>query len=119
MRPGLLDPVLLPQMVASALGVLEQRGRTPIATLTDHLHSKELLMVLDNCEHLREACRALAATVLRSSPSVRVIATSREVLGITGEVTFQVSPLRSNMQQIHRSSSPTKRRCCSWSAPPA
>jgi predicted ATPase/DNA-binding winged helix-turn-helix (wHTH) protein len=103
---GLLDPVLLPQMVASALGVLEQRGRTPIATLTDHLHSKELLMVLDNCEHLREACRALAATVLRSSPSVRVIATSREVLGITGEVTFQVSPL--SVPEVQHATDPSK-----------
>ena len=90
---GLLDPVLLPQVVASALGVLEQRGRTPIATLIDHLQSKELLLVLDNCEHLKEACRNLVASLLRSSPSIRVMATSREVLGITGEVTFHVSPL--------------------------
>lgn len=90
---GLLDPALLPHAVASTLGVLEQRGRPLISTLASHLQSKELLLVLDNCEHLKEACRNLAGALLRSSASVRVMATSREVLGITGEVIFHVSPL--------------------------
>src|SRR5262249_49184162 len=49
--------------------------------------------VIDNCEHLKEACRALVGAILRSAPSVRVMATSRELLGITGEVTYHVSPL--------------------------
>lgn len=90
---GMLDSVLLPQAVAAALGVPEQRGHSLTATLASHLQSKELLLVLDNCEHLKEACRNLADLFLRSCALVRIMATSREVLGITGEVLFPVSPL--------------------------
>jgi predicted ATPase/DNA-binding SARP family transcriptional activator len=90
---GLSDPSLLPQALARILGVLEQRDRPLMATLCEHLSSRELLVVLDNCEHLTEACQQLVEILLRSAASVRVLATSRETLGVAGEVTFHVPPL--------------------------
>ncbi|MEJ7816454.1 MAG: AAA family ATPase, partial [Rubrobacter sp.] len=89
----LADPSLVPQAVASTLGVREEPGRSPTETLSDYLGSKKLLLVLDNCEHLIEACAALAETLLRSCSELRVLATSREALGITGEVAWPVPSL--------------------------
>src|SRR5919107_2998052 len=89
----LTDPSLVSQAVAAALGVREQPGRSLIDTLTDYLGSKKLLLVLDNCEHLVEACAALAETLLQFCPNLRILATSREALGITGEVAWPVPSL--------------------------
>jgi len=89
----LADPSLVPQAVASTLGVREQPGRPLLETLSGYLSSKKVLLVLDNCEHLIEACAELAESLLRSCPELRVLATSREALGITGEVAWPVSPL--------------------------
>src|SRR5215210_5399636 len=89
----LADPTLVPQAVASTLGVREQPGRSLTETLSDYLGSKKVLLVLDNCEHLVEACAELAEALLRSSPELRVLATSREALGITGEVAWLVPSL--------------------------
>src|SRR3712207_2105992 len=88
-----VDPSLVPQAVATTLGVREQPGRSLAATLSDHLGSKEVLLVLDNCEHLVGGCAELAEALLRSSPKVRILATSRESLSITGEVAWPVSSL--------------------------
>ncbi len=89
----LADPSLVPQVVASTLGVREQPGRSLTETLSDYLSSKKMLLVLDNCEHLIEACTTLAEALLRSCPELRVLATSREALGITGEVAWPVPSL--------------------------
>jgi predicted ATPase len=79
------DPGLVPRAVASVLGVHEQVGRSLGELLRDHLESRRLLLILDNCEHLIEACATLANTLLRACPDLRILATSREAMGIAGE----------------------------------
>ena len=61
--------------------------------LSDHLRARKVLLVLDNCEHLIEACATLVEALLRSCPKLRVLATSREALGIVGEVAWSVPSL--------------------------
>lgn len=90
----LSDPALLPQTVASALGVREVPGHPLIETLTDSLRGKQLLLVLDNCEHMVQSARHLVECVLHAAPKVRILATSRHVLGIAGERVFSLPPLR-------------------------
>jgi non-specific serine/threonine protein kinase len=92
---SLSDSDLVAQAVAQALGVREAPGRPLIGALLEHLESREALLVLDNCEHLIDACATLADTLLRSCPKVRILATSREALGIAGERTWPVPPLSS------------------------
>src|ERR687890_1354519 len=89
----LADPSLVPQAVAATLGVREQPGRSLTEMLSGYLGSKKLLLVLDNCEHLVEACAELAEALLRFCPGLCVLATSREALGITGEVAWPVPSL--------------------------
>jgi non-specific serine/threonine protein kinase len=89
----LAEPSLVAQAVASTLGVREQPGRSLTETLLDYLASKRVLLVLDNCEHLIEACAELAELLLRSCSELRVLATSREALGIAGEVAWPVPSL--------------------------
>ena len=89
----LSDPLLIPRALASALGVSEKPGYPLIDTLTDYLQSKQILIVMDNCEHLIEACVTLVASLLKSCPNLRILATSREVLGITGETAYRVPSL--------------------------
>jgi predicted ATPase/DNA-binding XRE family transcriptional regulator len=87
------DSGLVPQAVVAALGVHEEPGRPPLATLTEYLRPRRLLLVLDNCEHVLLACAALVQALLRADPGITVLATSREPLGITGEVAWRVPPL--------------------------
>ncbi|WP_189237317.1 AfsR/SARP family transcriptional regulator [Planomonospora parontospora] len=97
------DPAEVPQTVFSALelrdgplvrpGALPPPARDPLSRLLSALAEKRLLIVLDNCEHLIEAAARLADRVLADCPDVRVLATSREPLGITGELTWPVPPL--------------------------
>lgn len=89
----LTDPNLLPQIVATTLGLQEPPGRPILDLLQDYLRDKHLLLVLDNCEHLVEACAQLADTLLRAAPHLKILATSREALGIAGESTYPVPPL--------------------------
>jgi predicted ATPase/DNA-binding CsgD family transcriptional regulator len=89
----LADPSLVPQAVASTLGVREQPGRSPNEILSDYLRTRKVLLVLDNCEHLVGACAELAEALLHSCAELRVLATSREALGITGEVAWLVPSL--------------------------
>jgi non-specific serine/threonine protein kinase len=89
----LTDPQWVPQAVATALGLTEEPGRSPADALRDFLESRHLLLVLDNCEHLLAACAHLVHSLLQSCPHLRVLATSREALGITGERTYRVPPL--------------------------
>jgi len=79
--------------VADVLGVRKARGRPVLASLAAWLARKQLLLVLDNCEHLLPACAVLVDAVLRIAPEVRVLATSREPLGVEGEQALPVLPL--------------------------
>jgi non-specific serine/threonine protein kinase len=90
---ALSDPVLVAQTVASVLGVREVPGRTIEETLAGYLREESLLLILDNCEHLIDACARLAESLLRTCPGLGVLATSREALGIAGEATFRVPSL--------------------------
>jgi predicted ATPase/DNA-binding CsgD family transcriptional regulator len=90
---ALSDPTLVPQAVAQALNIREDPGRPLTATLEEYLRPKEALLVLDNCEHLVESCAALVDALLRACPMVRVLATSREPLGVDGETSYPVPPL--------------------------
>src|SRR5215203_2705100 len=89
----LTDEALVPQMVAEILGVHEQPNRQPADTLVDALEAKELLLVLDNCEHLVEACASLVDALLAGCPRLKVLATSRESLGVAGETVWVLSSL--------------------------
>lgn len=90
---ALAEPTLVPQAVASALGVREEPMQPLLGRLTSVLKTRQLLLVLDNCEHLITACAQLSDALLRACPGVRILATSREALGIDGEVTRRVPSL--------------------------
>ena len=87
------DPLFVVQVAAAALGVREQPARTLSETLADHLRRRPALLLFDNCEHLVAACAQLATTLLQSCPDLHILATSREPLGVAGEVAWVVPPL--------------------------
>jgi predicted ATPase len=90
---ALADPALVSQRVASVLGVQEEPGCPLVTTLTAYLRPRSLLLVLDNCEHLLAASTQLGETLLRACPNLRILATSREGLGLLGEQTYRVPSL--------------------------
>jgi predicted ATPase/DNA-binding CsgD family transcriptional regulator len=90
---SLAEPSLVPQAVAFALGVRERPGSSLTEALSGYLRTRNLLLILDNCEHLIEACAELAEALLHSCPGLCVLATSREALGITGEIAWPVPSL--------------------------
>jgi predicted ATPase/class 3 adenylate cyclase len=87
------DPSHLPQSIAATLGLHEEPGYALTKTITDYLRPKSLLLILDNCEHLIVACARLAADLLQQCPRLKIMVSSREALGIGGEVPFQVPSL--------------------------
>lgn len=87
------DPTLVTQTIASTLGVREQPGRSISAALMDYVREKTMLLILDNCEHLIESCAQTANSLLRVAPSLKILATSREALGIAGETAYRVPSL--------------------------
>jgi predicted ATPase/class 3 adenylate cyclase len=89
----LSDPSLIPQAVAGELGIREQPGQSLLAILSDYLRSKKMIIILDNCEHLISECARLTDAFLHASPSLKILATSREGLGIAGELTYRVPSL--------------------------
>ncbi|HTJ76880.1 MAG TPA: tetratricopeptide repeat protein [Acidimicrobiales bacterium] len=89
----LADPDLVPQQVLAALGLREEPGQAPLASLAAHLRARHALVVLDNCEHLVGPAAALAEALLRACPRLTVLATSREPLGVPGETTWRVPSL--------------------------
>lgn len=89
----LADPALVVRAVASTLGINEAPGKPILTTLIESLKAKQTLLLLDNCEHVLEASATLAETLLRSCPKLRVLATSREALGIGGEHTYRIPSL--------------------------
>lgn len=90
---SLSDPALLAGHVASALELREHLDANTIEQLGHRLRDRDLLVVLDNCEHLRDAAAELAAGLLGTAPDLRILATGREPLGVPGEVTYPVAPL--------------------------
>ncbi len=90
---ALQDPALLPQTVVTALHIPQASARAPMTILTEHLRHQQMLLVLDNCEHLLEGCAMLVDAVLRAAPQLRVLATSRQALRVPGESLFAVPPL--------------------------
>ena len=90
---SLSSPALVGDVVAAALGFREEGGRPAVATMVSHLCERSTLVILDNCEHLVDACAALADALLKGCPSLRVLATSREALGVSGEQAWLVPPL--------------------------
>lgn len=91
---ALADPALLPATVAAALGVREEPGHPLTTTLVAALRTRTLFLILDNCEHLTDACAALVAPLLAACPHLRILATSRETLRTPGELTWRVPALR-------------------------
>jgi predicted ATPase/class 3 adenylate cyclase len=89
----LTDESLVPATVAAALGVPEQSGRDPMATLTEHVGLRRVLLVLDDCEHVIDSTARLADALIRSCRELRILATSREALGIAGEQLLPVPSL--------------------------
>lgn len=90
---ALADPLLVPQTVAAAFGVREEADRPMQSTVIDYLRPRSLLLLLDNCEHLLAACANLVESLLRACPRLKVLASSREGLGIAGECTRRVPSL--------------------------
>jgi predicted ATPase/DNA-binding CsgD family transcriptional regulator len=90
---NLADPGLLAQTVSETLQIHESSRRDPLLILTDHLRDRQLLLVLDNCEHLLQECAVLAETLLEEAPRVRILATSRQALNVPSEQTMPVPPL--------------------------
>ena len=87
------DPELVPQAVFTALGLQDHSSTWALSTLSDYLADKRPLLILDNCEHVHDAAAILAGTLLRACPDLRILATSRQALGVTGEVVIDVPTL--------------------------
>jgi predicted ATPase/class 3 adenylate cyclase len=90
---AIYDSALVPQTMAAVLGIRESAGRPILQLLTEYLRNKEMLLILDNCEHLLSACAQLVTTLLQVCPNLCILATSRESLDIPGEVPFRVPSL--------------------------
>jgi predicted ATPase/DNA-binding XRE family transcriptional regulator len=89
----LSDPALVPQAIVTTLGLIDQAGRSVLNILTDFLQTKRALLILDNCEHLIQACAQLAETLLQACADLHILTTSREALGIAGETVYLVPTL--------------------------
>src|SRR5438445_1404640 len=90
---SLSDPALVAELVAATLGYREEGGRSAVQTMVHRLCECETFLIFDNCEHLVDACAEVAETLLKGCPSVRILATSREALGVPGEQAWLVPPL--------------------------
>ncbi len=89
----LSDSILLPQTINQALGVQEESQKSPEDTLCAYVKDKEMLIILDNCEHIADACAHISEKLLRSAPDLKMIVTSREALKCDGEQTHRLPSL--------------------------
>ena len=89
----LSDPRLVPQAIVNTLGLMEQADRPPLTLLSDFLQDKHILLILDNCEHLIQACAQLTEALLHACPNLHILTTSREALEISGESLYHVPSL--------------------------
>jgi predicted ATPase len=90
---ALREPALVPQLVGQALGLRPATDQPVLESLLDFVRPKQLLLILDNCEHLSEACAQLAQQLLSQAPGLRILATSRAALAIGGETIYPLSGL--------------------------
>jgi predicted ATPase/class 3 adenylate cyclase/DNA-binding CsgD family transcriptional regulator len=90
---SITDPVVVTVTVAHTLGLPDQPGRSTMDTLLRFISDRHMLLLLDNCEHLLDSCGELAVALLGGCPQLRILATSREPIGIAGEVTWRVPSL--------------------------
>jgi len=96
---SIIDSAFILQTINSSLNIREQSGQSLMDVLVDYLADHNILLVLDNCEHLISACAQLAETILQKCSELKILATSREVLGVTGEVAYAVPSLSLPSQQ--------------------
>jgi len=96
----LSDPVMIPQVTASTLGIREP-ARGALEALLDSVQARATLIIFDNCEHVLAGCADLARTLLLSAPRLQIMATSREPLSVPGEVAYRVLPLSLPMPSAH------------------
>src|SRR3989440_6630768 len=87
------DAALVAHTVSESLGIRDETGRPPLTVLAEYLRDRKLLLVLDNCEHLTEACAQLVTALLDAAPGLAILATSRERLRVPEERDWQVAPL--------------------------
>lgn len=87
------DAALVPETVAAALNLRQEADRPLLSTLTQFLRDRNVLLILDNCEHVVAACARLAETLLRACPKLHILASSREPMSIAGETAWPVPPL--------------------------
>jgi non-specific serine/threonine protein kinase len=90
---ALSESALVLQAVAATLGLREEPGRDLMTTLVEYLQPRQLLLALDSCDHLIASCASLAYALLRACPELRIMATSRQALGIDGEIAWRLPPL--------------------------
>jgi predicted ATPase/DNA-binding CsgD family transcriptional regulator len=90
---GLRESELVTKTVMTSLGLRDESSQWPVSRLIDYVASRRLLLILDNCEHLLDAAAVLADAMLREAPHLRILATSRQPLGVAGETVIRVSPL--------------------------
>ncbi len=90
---SLRDASLIPDKIASTLNVNKQSKEKTLDSLTTYLSKRQLLLILDNCEHLVAACAEITESLLQKSPELHILTTSRELLGVPSEVTWVVPPL--------------------------
>jgi len=90
---ALRDAELLARTVAASLGLPDEATGDPVDVLADYLAERHLLLILDTCEHLVDACAKLAGALLPAAPRLWILATSREPLGVRGEQAQLISPL--------------------------
>ncbi|MFN8413250.1 MAG: NB-ARC domain-containing protein [Anaerolineales bacterium] len=89
----LSEPYLIQQMIKNALGLVEQKDMTTLQMLQEHFKEKKSLLILDNCEHLIEACAVLSNELLKHTEHLKILATSREELRVQGEFVWRVPSL--------------------------
>ena len=90
---NITDAALVAETVAAALDLRQEADRQLTTTLSGFLRNRQLLLIFDNCEHVVAACASLAEMLLRSCPHLRILASSREPLGIVGETAWPLAPL--------------------------
>ena len=100
---ALNDPALLPQTIATTFGLVTNSNAPLVDVLINFLRNKNILLIFDNCEHLLDVCAQLADTLLRQCPALKILATSRQALGIMGEVSYRVPSLAlPNSQELFK-----------------
>jgi non-specific serine/threonine protein kinase len=90
---ALQDRTLLEQTVADTIGLSDRSARSPREAVVDHLRDKQLLLVLDNCEHLADGCAGLSVELLAAAPGLRILVTSRHALGVSAEQILAIPPM--------------------------